>query len=468
MLSLGIKAQNISFSDPNFRTKLLSSSPSNTVAKNLSGNYFAIDTNGDGNISKDEAEKVSELDVSNSSLYSLEGISHFKNIIKLDCSLNNTYFLDLQGLDNLQTVKCNNSSINGIFLQYDLNLKNIDCSNNLLKYINLSNLPSLININVSGNNLSGLSFQDGIANNIQSLNITNNPLLSNICKDASDTLPSTGSISQAFCNSPVIDPIFTQKLLSANATNMIAKNISDQYFKIDSNNDGILQTTELAQIKELHLDNNPSTFESGSSINTFGMTNLKMIIYNGEGQYNMGNTSLHGWGHLYDVDLKGSPNLEYIEFNDQPLIEIDVSNLPFLHTLQMNLDIPNGGANGGGGLPASMKLRSLNAENCSSLTNIGLMYQNALEIVNLKNCSALTSFNHNNDGNYNMGGLINNVSYPPYWSLKEVNLENCMALTSVNVSKTKLTHLNVKNCPALAEIRAYECQISTADNILNG
>jgi len=40
-------SQNVSFADPAFEAKLLSSAPTNTVAKNLQGQSFAIDANAD-------------------------------------------------------------------------------------------------------------------------------------------------------------------------------------------------------------------------------------------------------------------------------------------------------------------------------------------------------------------------------------------------------------------------------------
>ena len=63
LLSIGIQAQVLNIPDTNFKARLLSSSPTNTVAKNLSGNYFKIDANGDGQIQLSEAAQVKELNI---------------------------------------------------------------------------------------------------------------------------------------------------------------------------------------------------------------------------------------------------------------------------------------------------------------------------------------------------------------------------------------------------------------------
>ncbi|AZA53190.1 T9SS type A sorting domain-containing protein [Chryseobacterium sp. G0201] len=460
MFMLGLKAQILNL-EGNFKAKLVASSSGNMIAKDLNGNYFAVDANADGDISKNEAEKVSELNLSNSNIHELDGIFQFRNLVKLDCSNNTIQRLELQGLESLQTIIANNNNIAGAYFQYSPNIKNIDLANNSLIYINVSNLPNLITVNLSGNQLSGLSFIDAHPNNIQTLNVSNNPVLTEVLKDSSDILPSTGSISQTISTIPYLDPTFKAALLYSSSSNMVAKNLSNQYFKIDANVDGILQLSELSQIKELDLNESyPITPTSLSSINTYGMINLKKIKYDGVGLENMGQTQFYYWGSLYDVDLKGSPNLETIAFNDHPLRGIDVSNMANLTSLEISIEnnsftptsLPEKG----------MRLKYLKGENCTSLINIDLSFQSALEMVNLKNCISLTQFNHNHQDYFGP----NHISSPEKLALRDVNLEGCTNLVSTNVARTSLTNLNVKNCPNLQEIIAYKGLLTTIDNIL--
>src|SRR6218665_1547270 len=116
--SIGMQAQNINFPDANFKAMLLSSSPNNEIAKNLIGNYFAIDADGDGEISKSEAENVSYLkiecypeyddngnvivnDCITRKIANSEGILAFKN---LDTLFSNLLYnsIDLSGLSKLK------------------------------------------------------------------------------------------------------------------------------------------------------------------------------------------------------------------------------------------------------------------------------------------------------------------------------------------------------------------------------
>lgn len=460
MISMGMKAQSLDL-EGNFKAKLVASSSGNTIAKDLNGNYFAVDANADGDISKDEAEKVSELNLSNSNIYQLDGIFQFRNLVKLDCSNNTIQRLELQGLESLQTIIANNNNISGAYFQYSPSIKNIDLANNSLIYINVSNLPNLITLNVSGNQLSGLSFVDAHSNNIQTLNVSNNPALTEVSKDSSDILPSTGSISQTISTIPYLDPAFKAALLYSSSSNMVAKNLSNQYFKIDANGDGILQLSELSQIKELDLNESyPITPTSLNSINTYGMINLKKIKYDGGGLENMGQTQFYYWGSLYDVDLKGSPNLETISFNDNPLRGIDVSDMANLTSLEIS--IQNNSFTPHSLPKQGIRLKYLKGENCTSLTNIDLSFQSALETVNLKNCISLTQFNHNHQDYFGP----NHISSPEKLALRDVNLEGCTNLISTNVARTSLTNLNVKNCPNLQEIIAYKGLLTTTDNIL--
>lgn len=60
-----------------------------------------IDTNGDGRLSQEEAEQVTELSLSGQGIASLQGIANFTNLQTLDCSDNAIGALDLSGLDKL-------------------------------------------------------------------------------------------------------------------------------------------------------------------------------------------------------------------------------------------------------------------------------------------------------------------------------------------------------------------------------
>ena len=74
------------------------------------------------------------------------------------------------------------------------------------------------------------------------------------------------------------DVEFKNKLLEANSSNTIAKNLNNAFFKIDSNSDGEIQESEATEVTYLNLDfvSNPGTLTSLDGIESF--TNLETLI----------------------------------------------------------------------------------------------------------------------------------------------------------------------------------------------
>ena len=62
------QAQNITFDGDIFKNKLLQSSTSNSIAKDVNGQNYKIDNNGDGFIDQQEALSVYKLEVQSSSI----------------------------------------------------------------------------------------------------------------------------------------------------------------------------------------------------------------------------------------------------------------------------------------------------------------------------------------------------------------------------------------------------------------
>ena len=75
-----IIAQNITIPDANFKKTLIN---------------LKVDENGDGEISKSEASKVTKLDVSKNKIKDLAGIEYFTNITTLSCHTNELTNLDI-------------------------------------------------------------------------------------------------------------------------------------------------------------------------------------------------------------------------------------------------------------------------------------------------------------------------------------------------------------------------------------
>ena len=118
-------AQIVNIPDATFKTKLLAASPSNTIAKNLLGAYFKIDSNNDGQIQVSEASQVLSIDLTTYSgaASSLEGITNFTNLETLNCNGQVLTTLDLQGLTSLKYLDCAYNDLTSLNVQGLINLE---------------------------------------------------------------------------------------------------------------------------------------------------------------------------------------------------------------------------------------------------------------------------------------------------------------------------------------------------------
>ena len=181
-------AQNISIPDTNLKAKILSSSPANTIAKNSAGNYFAVDANGDGEIQQTEAAQVKSLDVNNSAIASMDGITGFINLESLDCSYNAIDKLYMTNMASIKWINASHNTLNnggisvGPNIEYlDLNHVNfsqiaLNLSNkNMLSYLNLQN-SDIYELDCSNSKLTTLIMNG--CSNLHILDCSNNLLTS--------------------------------------------------------------------------------------------------------------------------------------------------------------------------------------------------------------------------------------------------------------------------------------------------
>ncbi len=211
------KGQIINIPDANFKAVLLEASPSVQIAKNLSGNYFKIDANNDGEIQQTEAMQVGSLYlIYQDNISSLAGINNFLNLTYLDCSNNPLITLDLSGLINLNELRCissyltqlnvedlvnltilrcNQNSLTTLDVSSLTNLLALNCDSNLLTNLDLSTLSNLGALMCGGNNLITLNIKNGSNEGIF-LDFSGNPNLQYICADESQMATIQAALSQ--------------------------------------------------------------------------------------------------------------------------------------------------------------------------------------------------------------------------------------------------------------------------------
>ncbi len=178
LLQFGASAQVINFPDANFKAKLLSASSANQVASTsaFAATYVAIDTNADGEIEVSEALLIKRLNVSASSIGSLEGIGSFTQLRNLNCKNNNLTALNLNGLTFLDALDCSDNQLATVNdASMPASVTTLYCQNNLLTGLSLNHLTNMSKLDCSHNQLATLNVEQ-INNKFSRLNCSYNNL----------------------------------------------------------------------------------------------------------------------------------------------------------------------------------------------------------------------------------------------------------------------------------------------------
>lgn len=508
MFSLGMKAQNVSIPDANFKAKLLSSSSGNTVAKNLSGNYFAIDTNGDGQIQISEANQVGSLEIidisGNNIIQNYQGILSFTNIksIKVNHYYSPTSPFNISNLNALEDVNISfqgstaNSSVlsvtdcsslksittKGIIFQNITNtpvVKNIDLllyqnNNNLTILDDLTNLSNLEKVTLTGFtstytsgvtagtlNLSNHQYLKEVTINyvqLSALNLSHCNVLDTVNLHMGYTLPNMspnyfGNLDVSYC------PAFTQialagdsnvaSLNASNCLNLQSINCDSEYLSsFNASNSPLLNEVKLMSLINSSL---PNPFQ------TVNCPGLKTISITKFGNSSFNATDAVNLEHLY----LGSPSY-YPGYNTNffgSLQNLTIANNLQLKTLELsNHKITQLNING---LPM---LQSVAVDvSYSSNTNVTPQPDFSTEFlqsVHIQNCPSLTSVGFAGQKGLKSLTIKNcasltgiehsssNNSNPEIGDLKTVDIEDCAALSTVNVSYNQVNNFTLKNTGA--------------------
>jgi hypothetical protein len=159
------------FPDNNFKTKLLQADTTNTVASNFCSQHLKIDTNNDGEIQTDEAERIFELYVNGANISSMEGITAFSRLNYLHCANNLLQELHVNGMKNLYGIECYNNQLTSLDLS-DTPNTDVMCYNNNITYLNLKNgMQQFVPIEYPANNWSNnpLNFVCADANELENI-----------------------------------------------------------------------------------------------------------------------------------------------------------------------------------------------------------------------------------------------------------------------------------------------------------
>ena len=131
----------IPFKDPNFLEAL--------IANN-------VDTDGDGQISFDEAKAVSSLEVSSSDIKEMPEIRYFIALTELHCGINQLTTLDVSNNTALTWLDCGENNLTSLDVSNNTALTELHCGINQLTTLDVSNNTTLTELHCSFNQLTTL------------------------------------------------------------------------------------------------------------------------------------------------------------------------------------------------------------------------------------------------------------------------------------------------------------------------
>lgn len=287
-------AQNVNIPDTEFKNVLLSSSPTNQIAKDATGNWVAIDTNGDSQIQLTEAQTIKYLNVIPPSglftfISSIEGIKSFSNAdsIKIDF-LEMIDEIDMSNMPNLKYLSADgNHQVLTTSFTGNIGLKTLSISGaNVLTNLDLSSLVALEDLDAFGSNISNLNLTGCI--NLKNLDVSGNPITSLNIQPFTllETLDVTGCYLQTL-----------------NASNLL-------FLKNLSCSDNELTT--------LNLQNTPQLLDldaSGNFLSTVNLSTSPLLKYIGLDD-----------NELVNLDLTSNVDLEYLDLTYNFLTFLDLHN----------------------------------------------------------------------------------------------------------------------------------------------
>ncbi|AWA28678.1 hypothetical protein HYN48_00470 [Flavobacterium magnum] len=354
--SAASQAQIVNIPDANFKAKLLSSSPSNTIARNAQGMHIAVDANADGEIQLAEAQLVGALFVNNSSIENLEGVQSFTNMTRLSCDVNALLSLDVSGMNNLQQLSASlNPSLATLNITGCSSLTNLTVSSCALTSLDASGLTSLINLTCYSNPLTTLDVSGCSA--LFDLDAYNCQLTA---------LDFSGLNALKRLNAENNQLTVLNLSGCTNLQELIVRN--NQLTQLELSNLGLIQTM-------LYLD------VRYNSLTSFTVNNCNIMYFNA--QYNQLTALDLSTCRVDDLDVSynnlqsftppqiGSNSRIMVAHNQ--LTDVDVSGVTFYQSAI--LDVSNN------------NLNTINLGNASGLGQLRLSY-NSLQTIDMTGCSA--------------------------------------------------------------------------------
>jgi uncharacterized repeat protein (TIGR01451 family) len=495
------------FIDSNFLKKLKEASPTNKIAKDLNGNYFKIDANGNGKIELTEVDKVSYLNVNLSNIINLEGINSFYNLKELDCSNNKITNLDISNIRYLTQLNCSNNELTSLRVNYNYELTTLDCSVNkltnliltdrgIIKYLYCSN-NQLVNINISEN--TKLNTLDCSENKLTNLDTSKNrDLIILKCFNNQITfldLSKNGALTTLNCSSNNIN-----SLDISNNTNLMHLNCNfNKLTKLILKNGQFFQELKFSNNSNLNYiccdEKNLNLVKSlaiSYGINIEIITNcfvdpivyiddysFKIYLLDPNDNYVVAK-DLNG--NYFKIDSNNDKEIQVSEAEQVSSLEVNLSsstsslrgieafkNLRHLSckTDVSNLDLSKNTSLTSLNIELNYRLISLDLSKNIALTHLNCLYNDKLTSLDLSKNHALINLNCNGNKNLTSLEVSDNINLTYLEcnrnKLGSLNVSKNINLTKLDCSSNQLTTLDVSKNINLTKLDCYYNQLTSLD-----
>ena len=292
-----------------------------------------FDTNGDGEISFEEAREITQIDVNEKNIKSLQGIEYMTNLQVLLCESNQLTSLDVSHNPALTKLDCYDNQLTDLNVSNNAALTWLDCMYNQLTSLDVSHNPALTNLLCYFNKLTNLDVSHNAAltvlycgfNKLTGVDVSHNAAL---------TVLECGS----------------NKLTNLDISHNLALTWLDCYY----NELTSLDVSHNPALTVLNCGDNPLTSLDVS--NNPVLTRLSCCS-----------------NQLTSLDVSNNPALTRLWCEHNQLTSLDVSNHPALTWLECRFN----------------QLTSLDVSNNPALTEVSC-YNNQLTSLDVSNNPALT------------------------------------------------------------------------------
>ena len=407
ILKDAIEINATNFPDPNFRSY-------------VSNNF---DNNGDGYLNSAERNCVNQIDVTGTSISTLKGIEHFKNLnwlICINCGLNS---IDVSKNTALNALLCDKNNLKSLDVSKNTELMSFSCSTNGLKSLDVSKNTKLTHLQCFDNS------------DLKSLDLTNNQklevLLCYKCQLTSLNVSWNKALKQLHCYKNALNT------LSLSTSNTALNDIRADMNKLRG------------QAMQTFVNNLPT------------VTNGKLIIFNFSESLTDGNqifidqvntAKSRGWNVYQYYDPTGSA-LEYAGLDRG--IEINSTNFPdddFRSWVSSNCDADKNG------YLSEMEAKArtvMEFERMGWWSLKGIEYFTELATLNCSN-NSLTSLDVSKNTKLVALYCSNN-------KITSLNLTKNTALKTLDCSNNTLGSLDVSKNTALTKLYCASCGLNTLD-----